>query len=264
MGTPEPETEFCKVCSNVLDKVKDSSSSCEYVTCNENFEEDKNSEAANLTPYLHLNNERMASSSLRSLGSLQSTPQGSRDQLFHRSFDLQTRSSLRIDNVRTRSPSSARTISRSDIKASAEKILYTFLLKDSEREINLPPNIISGITKSIQTESRHDPEVFEAAKVYTFEAIERHAFLSFLRYKALRNLVQSSRVFRLVVGLLAVFGGFWVGFACILLDTPVQGRYWVSIFSPSRSAHLQLKGTCSSLSYHSWWDPIASARNSTV
>lgn len=221
-------------------------------------------EAANLTPYLHLNNERMASSSLRSLGSLQSTPQGSRDQLFHRSFDLQTRSSLRIDNVRTRSPSSARTISRSDIKASAEKILYTFLLKDSEREINLPPNIISGITKSIQTESRHDPEVFEAAKVYTFEAIERHAFLSFLRYKALGNLVQSSRVFRLVVGLLAVFGGFWVGFACILLDTPVQGRYWVSIFSPSRSAHLQLKGTCSSLSYHSWWDPIASARNSTV
>lgn len=213
--------------------MKDSSSSSEYLTCKENFESDKYPEAANSNPYLHLKGEKVTSSSLHSLGSLQSAPQGSRDQLFHGRFDLQTQSSLRIDNVRTRSMSDVRTISGSDIRASAEKIFHTFLLKGSEREINLPLNIISRITKSIQKESCHDPEVFEAAKVYTFEKIERGAFLDFLRYKALGNLVQSSLVFRLIIGLLAVFGGFWAGFLCILLDTPIQRRYWVSIFSPS-------------------------------
>lgn len=172
----------------------------------------------------------MASSSFYSLGSLQSAPQGSEDQLFNGEFDLQTQSSLRIDNVRTRSLSVG-TISSSDIRASAEKILYTFLLKGAEREINLPADITSRITNSIE-ESRHGSEIFEAAKLYTFEAIERHAFPKFLQYKGLGNLVQSSRMFRLFIGLLAMFGGFWAGFAFILLATPLQSRHWVSIFSP--------------------------------
>lgn len=220
------------------DDSKDWPSVSEYLTCNEDISSDKIVDAANHTPYLHLNNENMASSSSHSLGSLKSAPQGSlksapqgsRDRLFNHEFDLQTQSSLRIDNVRTRSLSSARTISRSDIRASAEKIIYTFLLKGAKREIDLPPNIISRITKLVE-ENRYDPGVFEAAKVYTFEAIERHEFPKFLDYKGLGNLVQSSRRSRLFIGLLAMFGGFWTGFIYILLDTPSQNRNWVSIFS---------------------------------
>lgn len=170
----------------------------------------------------------MASSSFHSLSSLQSAPQSSRDQLFNHEF---AQSSLRIDNVRTRSLSFAHTISRSDIRASAEKILYTFLLKGAEREIDLPPHIISEITKSIEGR-RYDSIIFEAAKVYTFEVIERQAFPNFLQYKGLGNLVQASRMSRLFIGLLAIFGGCWPGFIFILLDSPIQRRKWVSIFSP--------------------------------
>lgn len=227
----EPELEKA-IWSNVQDDSKDSSSVSEYLTCNEDTSSDKIVDAANHTPYLLLGNENMASSSLHSLGSLKSAPQCSRDRLFNREFDLQTQSSLRIDNARTRSLSFARTISRSDIRASAEKILYTYLFKDAEREIDLPPNIISRITKSIE-ESRYDPEIFEAAKIYTFEAIERHEFPNFLDYKGLGNLVQSSRMSRLFIGLLAMFGGFWAGFIFILLDTPIGSRNWVSTFSLS-------------------------------
>lgn len=144
---------------------------------------------------------------------------------------MQTHSSLRIDNIRTRSLSSACTILRPDIRASAEKILYTFLLKGAKREIDLPLNITVKITKSIE-ESCYDLEIFESAKIYTFKAIECYEFPKFLDYKGMGNLVQLSRIYRLVIGLFAMFGGFWAGFIFILLDTKIEDRYWVSIFSP--------------------------------
>lgn len=129
---------------------------------------------------------------------------------------------------RTNSDSPAHTVAREDIRASAEKILYTFLLPGSEREIILPQGILTDITTSIEEEGRDDPEVFDAAKDYTFQAMERDAFPGFLRAKALGNLVPPSSFLRLCLGLLGMFGGFWAGFACILLDKPKHIRCWVS------------------------------------
>ena len=129
---------------------------------------------------------------------------------------------------RTNSDSPAHTVAREDIRASAEKILYTFLLPGSEREIILPQGILTDITTSIEEEGRDDPEVFDAAKDYTFQAMERDAFPGFLRAKALGNLVPPSSFLRLCLGLLGMFGGFWAGFACILLNKPKHIRCWVS------------------------------------
>lgn len=128
---------------------------------------------------------------------------------------------------RTDSNSPAHTVARPDIRASAEKILYTFLLPGSEREIILPQGILTDITTSIEEEGRDDPEVFDAAKDYTFQAMERDAFPGFLRAKALGNLVPPSSFLRLCLGLLGLFGAFWAGFACILLDKPKHIRCWV-------------------------------------
>ncbi|KAL6713979.1 Bud site selection protein, Revert to axial protein 1 [Lecanora helva] len=128
---------------------------------------------------------------------------------------------------RTNSNSPAHTVARADIRASAEKILYTFLLPGSEREIILPQGILTDITTSIEEEGRDDPEVFDAAKDYTFQAMERDAFPGFLRAKALGNLVPPSSFLRLCIGLLGMFGGFWAGFACILLDKPKHIRCWL-------------------------------------
>lgn len=140
------------------------------------------------------------------------------------------RASLRTAEspMRTDSGSPAQTVARADIRASAEKILYTFLLPGSEREIILPQGILQDITTSIEEEGRDDPEVFDAAKDYTFQAMERDAFPGFLRAKALGNLVPPSSFLRLCIGLLALFGAFWAGFACILLDKPKHIRCWVS------------------------------------
>ncbi len=119
------------------------------------------------------------------------------------------------------------TIARADIRASAEKILYTFLLPGAEREIILPESITHEITISIEDRHRDDPEVFDAAKDYVFQAMERDAFPGFLRAKALGNLVPPSLMLRLIIGLLAMFGAFWAGFILIFLDSPRHIRVWV-------------------------------------
>ncbi|TGO65434.1 hypothetical protein BCON_0002g00160 [Botryotinia convoluta] len=125
------------------------------------------------------------------------------------------------------SNSPAHTVARADIRASAEKILYTFLLPGAEREIILPHAITQDITISIEERGRDDPEVFDAAKDYVFQAMERDAFPGFLRMKALGNLVPPSMMLRLIVGLLSMFAAFWVGFILIFLNYPHHTRVWL-------------------------------------
>lgn len=141
-----------------------------------------------------------------------------------------TRASLMDNHYDVASPE--HTVARADLRASAEKILYTFLLPGSEREIILPPGITQEITSAIEEDGRDDPEVFDTAKDYTFQAMERDAFPGFLRSKALGNLVPPSLFARLCLGLLGMFGGFWGGFACILLDLPKHIRSWVRSQTP--------------------------------
>jgi len=120
------------------------------------------------------------------------------------------------------------TVARPDIRQSAEKILYTFLLPGAEREIGIPDELVPEIIVSIEEHGRDDPEVFDAAKDYVFQAMERDAFPGFLRAKALGNLVPTSMTMRLAIGLLAMFGAFWTGFILIFLDYPRSTRAWVS------------------------------------
>lgn len=125
------------------------------------------------------------------------------------------------------STSPAHTVARADIRASAEKILYTYLLPGSEREIILPQGILDEVTRAIEEEARDDPEVFDAAKDYVFQAMERDAFPGFLRSKALGNIVPPSMMTRLIVGLLSMFAAFWTAFVLIFLNYSRSTRCWV-------------------------------------
>lgn len=129
--------------------------------------------------------------------------------------------------VSSDSHSPANAVARQDIRASAEKILYTYLLPGSDREIVLPHSIIEGITTAIEVVGRDDPEVFDAAKDYVFQAMERDAFPNFLSMKALGNLMPTSCMIRLIIGLLSMFGGFWAAFALIFLNASRLTRCWL-------------------------------------
>ncbi|KAJ6782962.1 hypothetical protein PWT90_09992 [Aphanocladium album] len=127
----------------------------------------------------------------------------------------------------TDSNSPAHTVSRQDIRSSAEKILYTFLLPGAEREIVLPGSITQDVISAIEEHGRDDPEVFDTAKDYVFQAMERDAFPGFLRMKALGNLIPPTLVMRLILGLVAMFGAFWTGFVLIFLNKSRATRCWV-------------------------------------
>jgi hypothetical protein len=144
-------------------------------------------------------------------------------------------------------PSPRHTVDRADIRASAEKILYTFLLPGSEREIVLPQGILASVVEAIEEESRDDPEVFDEAKEYVFQAMERDAYPGFLRAKALGNLVPPSLMMRLIIGLLAMFGAFWTSFILIFLDYSRASRCWVRLSSIMTWAKLTvLRSSCHS------------------
>ena len=131
-------------------------------------------------------------------------------------------------DVLTDTNSPGHTVGRTDIRASAEKILYTFVLQGSEREIILPDGILNRITYAIEEEGRDDPEVFDDAKDYVFQAMERDAFPGFLQAKALGNLVPLSVMARLAMGLASLGSGFWAGFYMTLTSKPKHIRSWVS------------------------------------
>lgn len=133
-------------------------------------------------------------------------------------------SEARLNNSSGESPN--HTINRRDIRASAERILYAYLIQGAEREISLPPHIIRGIATAIEVDGRDDPEVFDEARDYIFQAMEREAFPGFLRSKALGNLVPLSSIARLVIGLMALLGGFWTGFALIFFEYSRATRVW--------------------------------------
>ena len=148
----------------------------------------------------------------------------------HASDDRQGRPSPNISTPRgitTDSNSPAHAVARQDIRASAEKILYTFLLPGAEREITLPGSITQDVTIAIEEHGRDDPEVFDVAKDYVFQAMERDAFPGFLRMKALGNLIPPTLIMRLIVGLVSMFGGFWAAFVLIFLNETRMTRLWV-------------------------------------
>ncbi|KAF9878614.1 rgs domain protein [Colletotrichum karsti] len=130
-------------------------------------------------------------------------------------------------DLTTDSNSPANAVARNDIRASAEKILYTFLLPGAEREIILPGSITQDVTTAIEEFGRDDPEVFDVAKDYVFQAMERDAFPNFLRMKALGNLIPTTLQIRMIVGLLSMFGGFWAAFILIFLNAARTTRCWV-------------------------------------
>ncbi|KAM6536406.1 Bud site selection protein, Revert to axial protein 1 [Fusarium falciforme] len=77
-------------------------------------------------------------------------------------------------------PATAGTISRQDIRASAEKIIYTYILPGAEREIILPGPMTGDLVAAVEVSDRDDPEVFDVVKDYVFKAMERDAFPGFL------------------------------------------------------------------------------------
>jgi hypothetical protein len=169
---------------------------------------------------------------------------------------------------------------REDLRASAEKILYTYLLPGSEREIIIPNSILHDIQEAIEgPDQRADPELFDNAKDYVFQAMERDAYPGFLQNKGLGNLVPQSMMVRLILGLISFFTAMWASFILIFLDASRATRCWVRLslskslaqvanmylrsFSPSQSPSTSSSHTSTCLTLSSPSSDTASTPSST-
>jgi hypothetical protein len=223
IGTPDGEKSASKRSSAILDNIGDLNHPVGGPSMM-NSEKEKNQDAQ-MSAFLReeaSNGAHMGHSPAGSIGSQQQGLRRTTSQDRPRPSFMSSPQELASD-----SNSPAHTVARADIRASAEKILYTFLLPGAEREIILPHAITHEITISIEDRGRDDPEVFDAAKDYVYQAMERDAFPGFLRMKALGNLVPTSLVMRLIIGLISIFAGFWLAFCFIFLDYPRHTRVWV-------------------------------------
>ncbi|KAL1969571.1 hypothetical protein VTN77DRAFT_9009 [Rasamsonia byssochlamydoides] len=172
--------------------------------------------------------DQRLSAFLRSEGQSQHSPQGSVDSAAKvPSNERSPRPGFAPEARNDSSNSPGHTVARSDIRRSAEKILYTYILPGSEREIVLPEEMANSIIDMVERDGRDDPEVFDTAKDYVFQAMERDAFPGFLQAKALGNLVPLSIVARLAFALASFGGGFWGAFFVVLTDKPRHIRCWV-------------------------------------
>lgn len=222
IGTPEGDKSQSKRSSAILDSMGEMDHPAAGPS-HLNTEKEKNQDAQ-MSAFLRdqaLTGNNVGHSPANSLGSNTSG--------IHQTSSQPRPSFMSSPLANTDSNSPAHTVARADIRASAEKILYTFLLPGAEREIILPAQIIQEITTSIEEQGRDDPEVFDAAKDYVFQAMERDAYPGFLRMKALGNLVPPSMMMRLIIGLLAMFAAFWTGFTLIFLDYTRARRAWLAI-----------------------------------
>lgn len=164
-----------------------------------------------------------------------------------------------MDSSHLSSSSPGHTVARPDLRASAEKILYTFILPGSEREIVLPQPIVDRMIIAIEDENRDDPEIFDDAKDYVFQAMERDAYPGFLQAKALGNLVPLSILLRLIIGILCLAAGFWAGYWFILRHIPRSTRCWVilpftfgSYFTTTYQYKLDLLTAYAGYSEYTW------------
>lgn len=119
-------------------------------------------------------------------------------------------------------------VTREDIRQSSHRILVTYFIPGAEREIVLPQHIMKSVKHAIEIDGRDDPEVFDEAREYVFQAMEREAFPAFLAAKALGNVTPLGSLIRMIVGLVAIFAAFWVAFILIFLDwSPKVTRLWL-------------------------------------
>ncbi|CCH43793.1 Bud site selection protein [Wickerhamomyces ciferrii] len=109
-------------------------------------------------------------------------------------------------------------ITRSTLKSSSKNLLNTYFQSNSSHRLNIPDRIIRKIKHDVELQGRDDPEVFDDAKNYVYNIMERESFPLFLQQNALHNLNNKSVLIRLILGLFLLFAGFWISYVLIFIN----------------------------------------------
>ncbi|CAG8559293.1 501_t:CDS:2 [Ambispora gerdemannii] len=136
------------------------------------------------------------------------------------------RDSVRSNTTGNLSFVGQRPITRDDIKFSADRIYYRYVVAQSEKEINLSEPIRERMRIAIEKNHRDDPNVFQEAKDEVMELMRLDPFPRFLQARAYGNMTVLQTIIRLGLGLFCLFVGFSVELSLIFLDEKRLLRLW--------------------------------------
>lgn len=108
-------------------------------------------------------------------------------------------------------------ITRENLRESSHNLLLKYFVEDSEKNLNLPPQVNSYIIKLIEVDGRDDPDVFNYVKHYVFNRLENDHLPKFLDFMATRN-INHSNFGRIIAGFFFLFIAFWVSFILVFLN----------------------------------------------
>ncbi|KAG9295717.1 hypothetical protein G9A89_001734 [Geosiphon pyriformis] len=155
----------------------------------------------------------------------------------HHAIDIQTsgenkqrnpryRDSVRSNTTGNLSFIGQRPITREDIKFSADRIYYRYVVAQSEKEILLSDPIRERMKVAIEKDHRDDAGVFQEAKDEVLELMRLDPFPRFLKARAYGNMTILQTMIRLGIGLFFLFVGFAVEFSLIFLNKSRLLRLW--------------------------------------
>ncbi|CAG8479799.1 10644_t:CDS:2 [Ambispora leptoticha] len=137
------------------------------------------------------------------------------------------RDSVRSNTTGNLSFIGQRPVTREDIKFSADRIYYRYVVAQSEKELgNLAEPIRERMRIAIEKNHRDDPGVFQEAKDEVMELMRLDPFPRFLKARAYGNMTVLQTLLRLALGLFCLFVGFSVELSLIFLDEKRLLRLW--------------------------------------
>lgn len=114
-------------------------------------------------------------------------------------------------------------ITRETLRQLSHNLLLKYFVDDSEKSLNISPNLNQQIVYAIQIDGRDDPDVFNPVKKYIFSRLETESLPNFLNFIAIKNVTRTTNS-RVIFGFFSLFISFWVAFALIFLDKKKQYR----------------------------------------
>lgn len=120
--------------------------------------------------------------------------------------------------------------SRKDLADSSQRLLLRYLVPSATKEITqLPRELVLALRKELEKpDPRDDPLLFQEAKEYLFDYMQRQAYPKFLRLKVWGNITLYQQLGRLVLGLVCLLAALTTSFSFIFLGYPQWGiRFWV-------------------------------------
>ncbi|WBW72369.1 endomembrane protein [Schizosaccharomyces osmophilus] len=117
-------------------------------------------------------------------------------------------------------------ISHNHLFAFRQIIINRYLTKGSPFRVPLPSRLVNPLLNASKYQVAEDPNILEEVHSYIFHFILKPAYTRFLDQQMKHNIHAASYAVRFLIGYIATFAAYWLGFCGIFLEYSRRVRVW--------------------------------------